>query len=152
MANFKYYRYDPSLAAAVIFTVFFLLTSLLHIFQLVRARTWYFTPLGIGCVMEGIGYIGRIISSGESPNWSLGPFIIQSIFLLVAPALFAASIYMVLGRIIIAVNGEKFSLIKKKWLTKIFVAGDILSFMVLSSGMCDDSYFSFSISFGPFGN
>ena len=59
----------------------------------------------------------------------------QSVLLLVAPALIAASIYMVLGRIIVTIDGEKYSLIKKKWLTKIFVAGDVLSFLVLSVGM-----------------
>jgi hypothetical protein len=134
-SDFKFYRYDPSLAAAVIFTILFLLTSLLHLYQLIRARTWYFTPLVIGALMEMVGYIGRILSSQQSPNWTLGPFIIQSVFLLVAPALFAASIYMVLGRIIVAIDGEKFSLIKKRWLTKIFVTSDVLSFLVLSSGM-----------------
>lgn len=134
-SDFKYYHYNPSLAAAVIFAILFLLTSILHVYQLVRARTWYFTPLVVGALMEMVGYIGRILSSRQSPNWTLGPFIIQSIFLLVAPALFAASIYMVLGRIIVAIDGEKFSLIKKKWLTKVFVISDVMSFLVLSSGM-----------------
>ena len=134
-SDFKYYRYDPSLAAAIIFMVLFSLTSLFHLYQLIRARTWYFLALVIGAIFEMIGYIGRILSSQQSPNWTLGPFIIQSILLLVAPALFAASIYMILGRIIVAIDGEKYSLIKKRWLTKIFVASDVLSFLVLSSGM-----------------
>ena len=133
-STFVYYRYDPSRAAAVIFTILFLLTSLLHLYQLIRARTWYFLPLVIGAIFEMIGYIGRILSSTQTPNWTLGPYIIQSIFLLVAPALFAASIYMILGRIIVAIDGERFSLIKKKWLTKIFVMSDVLSFLVLSGG------------------
>lgn len=85
--------------------------------------------------MEVIGYIGRILSSRQTPNWTLGPFILQSTFLLIAPAMFTASIYMVLGRIIVAVDGEKYSLIKKRWLTKIFVMTDIISFLVLSGGM-----------------
>jgi hypothetical protein len=134
-SDFKYFRYDPSLAAAVIFTVLFLLTSLFHLYQLIRARTWYFLALVIGAIFEMIGYIGRILCSQQSPNWTLGPFIIQSILLLVAPALFAASIYMILGRIIVAIDGEKYSLIKRWWLTKIFVASDVLSFLVLSGGV-----------------
>jgi hypothetical protein len=85
--------------------------------------------------MEMIGYIGRILSSRQSPNWTLGPFIMQSTLLLIAPSLFTASIYMMLGRIIVAVDGEKYSLIKKRWLTKIFVITDIISFLVLSGGM-----------------
>ncbi|EAA61944.1 hypothetical protein AN9111.2 [Aspergillus nidulans FGSC A4] len=58
----------------------------------------------------------------------------QSVLLLVAPALFAASIYMYLGRIIALVRGEKFSFIRVSWMTKIFVAGDVLSFLMQSSG------------------
>lgn len=84
--------------------------------------------------VELIGYIGRAASAEQTPNWTLGPYIVQSILLLIAPALFAASIYMGLGRIILLVDGEDRSLVKKKWLTKLFVIGDILSFQVQASG------------------
>lgn len=86
-------------------------------------------------IVEVVGYIGRILSSRESPNWTLNPYIIQSLLLLLAPALFAASIYMVLGRIIRLVEAESHSLIRVNWLTKIFVTGDVLSFLVQSGGM-----------------
>jgi hypothetical protein len=58
----------------------------------------------------------------------------QSILILVAPALFAASIYMTLGRLIRAVHGEALSLIRVTWLTKIFVIGDGLSFFIQGGG------------------
>jgi hypothetical protein len=58
----------------------------------------------------------------------------QSILLLVAPALFAASIYMVLGRIILLTEGEHHSMIRAKWLTKIFVTGDVVSFLMQGAG------------------
>ncbi|KAH8431801.1 RTA1 domain-containing protein [Aspergillus melleus] len=58
------------------------------------------------------------------------PYCIQNVFILLGPALFAASVYMVLGRIITAVGGEHHSLIRVNWLTKIFVLGDVLSFLV----------------------
>lgn len=59
----------------------------------------------------------------------------QFICILLAPAFFAASIYMGFGRIILLVEGEVHSLVKKKWLTKLFVSGDVLSFLVQSIGM-----------------
>lgn len=49
--------------------------------------------------------------------------------------MFAASVYMELGRIILLVNGEDRSMIRKKWLTKIFVFGDVFSFLLQSGGM-----------------
>lgn len=75
------------------------------------------------------------MSAEESPNWTLGPYVMQSTLLLVAPALFAASIYMELGRIIRLVKGEKLSLVRVTLMTKIFVSGDVLSFLMQASGM-----------------
>ncbi len=74
------------------------------------------------------------MSANQTPNWTLGPYIQQTLLLLVAPALFAASIYMVLGRIILLTDGETHSFIRKKWLTKIFVAGDVISFFTQAGG------------------
>lgn len=85
---------------------------------------------------EVIGYIGRVLNTNEEPGcWTMGPYIMQSVLILIAPALFAASIYMILGRIILLTEGEHHSLIRRKWLTKIFVFGDVASFMLQSSGM-----------------
>jgi hypothetical protein len=41
---------------------------------------------------------------------------------------------MVLGRTVRAVHGERFSVIRTTWSTKIFVAGDILSLLVQAGG------------------
>lgn len=84
--------------------------------------------------VEYCGYIGRAVSSRQTPDWTLVPYIVQGVLLLVAPALFAATIYMELGRIIVLVDGEHHSIIKKRWLTKTFVCGDILSFLMQSGG------------------
>jgi hypothetical protein len=75
-----------------------------------------------------MGYFGRALAHNATD--SLGPYIMQSIFTLVAPALFAASIYMTLGRIMRHVKGEHHSVIRIKWLTRSFVIGDVLSFLV----------------------
>lgn len=42
------YRYHPSQVAAIIFVVLFGLTTVLHLFQLIKKRTWYFIPLVVG--------------------------------------------------------------------------------------------------------
>ncbi|KAH7130053.1 RTA1 like protein-domain-containing protein [Dendryphion nanum] len=126
------YRYHPSRTAAIIFVVAFALTTLIHSAQVVRRKTWYFIPLVVGGLFETVGFVGRILSTNDL--WTLGPFIIQSLLLLLAPALFAASIYIILGRIILLVDGERYSLIRQKWLTKVFVTGDVISFCVQMGG------------------
>lgn len=85
--------------------------------------------------VEFAGYIARGRSSLESPNYTLEPYIIQSLLLLVAPALFAASIYMELGRLVLMTGGDRALFIRRTRLTKIFVLGDILSFFLQAGGL-----------------
>ncbi|KAF6836367.1 rta1 domain-containing protein [Colletotrichum musicola] len=131
---FQFYHYEPSMGLAVAFVAVFAISAVLHIWQLTRARTWYFVPFVIGCLFEAIGYAGRAMSANEAPDYTKNPYIIQSILLLLGPALFAASIYMVLGRLINLLDAGNYSLIRPKWLTKVFVLGDVLSFFAQSGG------------------
>jgi hypothetical protein len=64
----------------------------------------------------------------------MGPYIQQTLLLLLAPALFMALIYMMLGRIVMLLDAEQLCLFKKKWLMKFFVYGNILSFTVQAAG------------------
>ncbi|GAQ46705.1 hypothetical protein AKAW_02823 [Aspergillus niger] len=132
--EFILYYYTPSAAAAGIFVVLFGISTVLHFLQLVRTRTWFMIPFFIGGILETIGYVGRLLSSLESPEYSTGSYAMQSALILIAPAFLAASIYMTLGRIIRLVQAEHYSVFKVKWVTKIFVAGDVLSFLMQASG------------------
>ncbi|KAL7927973.1 RTA1 like domain-containing protein [Trichoderma austrokoningii] len=133
--TFSYYRYVPSLAAAAIFTALFFLALAGHIFRMVKAKAWFLTPLVIGCLFEVIGFAARAVSANQKPGcWTETPYLVQTLLVLLAPALFAASVYMTLGRIIEVVDGEKYAIIKRKWLTKIFVCGDVICFLLLGGG------------------
>lgn len=67
----------------------------------------------------------------------MGPYILTNVFLLLGPTLFAATIYMTLSRLIRAIHAEHLSVIKISRLTKLFVWGDVISFLVQgnSSGL-----------------
>lgn len=82
--------------------------------------------------VETIGYIGRVLSHYDSEG--LGPFIMQSLLILLGPALFAASIYMTLGRIIRALQAESLAVVPVAWQTRLFVIGDVLSFLLQMVG------------------
>ncbi|KAL2819068.1 RTA1 like protein-domain-containing protein [Aspergillus cavernicola] len=131
---YQYYHYNPSEGAAIPFAALFALTTILHIWQTIRARTWYLTPFIIGGIFEAIGYLCRFISATQTPDWTMEPYIGQTLLILLGPALFAASIYMLLGRIIRALNAGSVSPIRPTWLTKIFVIGDVISFFMQSGG------------------
>lgn len=46
--DFEFYHYDPSIAAAVIFLLLFLVMTVVHTYQMFRTKTWYFIPFVIG--------------------------------------------------------------------------------------------------------
>jgi hypothetical protein len=45
---FQLYHYDPSLAAAVISAIIFLVTTSVHIWQMFKHRTWFFVAFIVG--------------------------------------------------------------------------------------------------------
>ncbi|KAF4840282.1 Protein RTM1 [Colletotrichum siamense] len=132
--EFVSYHYDPSLPAACVFIALLGISFALHVFQVVKFRVWYFVPFMIGCCFEIVGYIGRALSATETPDWTTTAYTIQSLTLLLGSALLAASVYMVLGRLIRFLEAEHLALIRTKWLTKIFVLGDIISFVTQGAG------------------
>lgn len=101
---------------------------------------WSVNHLLTDHLVECVGYIGRALSANEAPDFTKNPYIIQSILLLLGPALLAASIYMVLGRLIVLLDAGHLSVIRPNWLTKVFVTGDVLSFLAQSAGTCSALY------------
>ncbi|KAK3381003.1 RTA1 like protein-domain-containing protein [Podospora didyma] len=130
----RYYYFDPSVAANSVFVVLFGITAIGHTIQLIRKKTWYFIPFTIACYFEAIGYVGRALNASQTPDWTFGPFLMQALLILLGPALYAASVYMVLGRLIRLLDAHHLSIVRTNWLTKIFVAGDVVSFLVQGAG------------------
>ncbi|KAL8900835.1 MAG: hypothetical protein Q9207_005498 [Kuettlingeria erythrocarpa] len=130
--EYHLYRYSPSLVAAIIAIVAFAILTLLHTYRMIKSKLWFCLSFTFGGLFEFVGYIGRAL--GHSSPASLGLYILQTLLILVAPALFAASIYMTLGRIMRATRAEHHSPIRVNWLTKLFVLGDIISFCTQGGG------------------
>ncbi|CEL09773.1 Putative RTA1 like protein [Aspergillus calidoustus] len=130
--DFQLYRYTPNRAAAGLFVALFLLTTIYHVYQVWRQRAWYFTAFVVGGIFQIIGYICRIIAHEDKE--SIPIYSIQAILILLAPPLYAASIYMVLGRLITFLHAEKLSMVPTRWMTKIFVTGDVIAFVMQAAG------------------
>lgn len=54
--------------------------------------------------------------------------------LLVSPAFLAASIYMMLGRIVLMLDASNLLFIRRSWLTQTFVTGDVICFLCQAGG------------------
>lgn len=131
-ANFKMWHYTPSIPAAIVFTILFTILTSYHTYLLTRRRTWFCIPFVIGGIFEVIGCIARAVAHNALQSVPL--YAMQNLLLLLAPILFAASVYMILGRIIRGVRGEEYSVIRVAWLTKIFVGSDVFCFMIQGGG------------------
>lgn len=89
-------------------------------------------PLLIGLALEPIGYGLRV--DARSTITSVTVYALQTLCILLAPIFMAATMYMILGQIMVVLHAEKWSLIRVKYLTKIFVASDIVSFLLQAAG------------------
>ncbi len=140
--------YTPSIAGGAVAAIVFALLTCAHVFRLVKNRTWFCIPFVIGALVcgtlylqrsqtnvlqfETIGYAARAAAHNDTIFKT--PYIIQSVLILIAPILFAASIYMILGRLIMRTDSASYSIVRAKWVTKIFVTEDILCFFIQSGG------------------
>ncbi|KAL6229950.1 hypothetical protein BDW75DRAFT_234795 [Aspergillus navahoensis] len=128
MANSGYYPYDPSSAGAILAMLLFGGSALFHTWQILKTRTWFFTAFLIGAY----SYIFRLISA-RNPD-SLMPYICQSMFIILPPSLYAATIYMTYGRIVTFIGKPHLSIISPGKVTKVFVIGDVAAFLLQCSG------------------
>ncbi|KAL4866015.1 hypothetical protein BDV12DRAFT_187731 [Aspergillus spectabilis] len=132
VGDYYLWEYIPSIPASAIFLILFLAATVFHSWKVWKTGARFCIAFCIGGLFEVIGYGARINCTNNTGE--LMPYIIQSVFILLGPVLFAASIYMFLARLIRSVGAEKYSLIRVTRLTKTFVAGDIISFLVQGSG------------------
>ncbi|CAR23297.1 RTA1 domain-containing protein [Lachancea thermotolerans CBS 6340] len=161
-SDFELYNYTPSTSAAALFAAVFALSLLVLSVEVIvlqrRAKKTIsvtmddrlnhseysmvglsrkkpsskFVCLIVGCGLETIGYIARAYSSKNQDK--ILPYVIQSMFVLVAPALIAASIYMIFGAMLSLLDCSSLSIIPARFNTMFFVCGDIFSFLLQCGG------------------
>ncbi|RAK84194.1 RTA1 domain protein [Aspergillus costaricaensis CBS 115574] len=127
-----FYPYTPSETAGYAFMAIFGLATLVHFVMMFPYRAAYFIPLVIGGICETFGYYGRAWS--HQGRTLIGPWALQEMLILCAPPFIAATVYMILGRMIVAFAAEHHSVIRPKWLTKIFVLNDVICFLTQIGG------------------
>lgn len=81
---------------------------------------------------EPIGYTARALASSHTASLTL--FLLQALFILLPPVLFAATLYMVYSRIVRSVRRPLLSPISPLWCTRIFVIGDLVCLNIQSTG------------------
>ncbi|CAD6449346.1 2d63f000-a528-4b1f-a631-a82cccd10f02 [Sclerotinia trifoliorum] len=127
-----YFTYDPSDSAAYSFVALFALCTIAHFIYMFPLRSWFFVSFILGGICETFGYYGR--SKCHDNVSDIGPWILQMILILGAPTFLAATVYMTLARITVALGAEEYSMISPRWLTKIYVLIDVICFISQFAG------------------
>ncbi|KAH7111516.1 RTA1 like protein-domain-containing protein [Dactylonectria estremocensis] len=126
------WRYVPNQLLAILFLILFMATFVYICWKVWRTRARFCIVFAIGCFMQMVGYGVRAAVKNDTDQ--LMPYCIQTMFILTAPVHFAATIYMMLGRVILHAGGAQHSPLKPSKITLIFVLGDIFSFSVQGGG------------------
>jgi hypothetical protein len=116
----------------VLGVVLFSIAAMAHLYLLLRHRTWYFTPMLVGTVMEIVGYVFRLLSSQQSP-YSVPWFVVQYFFIVVAPVLFSAAIYTIIS-IMINIYGRTYAPFAPKVVLWVFITCDVVATIVQVAG------------------
>ncbi|KAI5458617.1 RTA1 like protein-domain-containing protein [Mariannaea sp. PMI_226] len=126
------YQYRPSLAANSIFIALFSVAMFVHIFLGIRWKSWFYMIMMIcGCLMEIMGYAGRIILYNNP--WSFGGFMIQIVFITSGPVFYTAAIYVTLAKTIQCFAPE-ISRIEPKIIWWIFIPADVVCLTLQAAG------------------
>ncbi|KAJ9631027.1 hypothetical protein H2203_001555 [Taxawa tesnikishii (nom. ined.)] len=132
-ASESVYGYAPSLGASAFFTAFFFLSGIAYIFQGFRYRRWwgFASAMALGTVLEGVGYISRIILHND-PFSDVG-FKLNVVLLTFAPAFLSAGIYLLLKQLTITFS-PALSRLRPAWYTYIFITCDLVSIVLQGAG------------------
>jgi len=125
-------EYLPTVAGNTIYLIVFGLIFIAQCYLGIRNKTWgFFAGMFCGLVLEILGYAGRVMLHYDP--FSFDDFLLYLIPLTIGPAFISASIYLCLGRIIMA-YGPDSSRFQPKTYMFIFCGCDFFSLLLQSIG------------------
>ncbi|KAJ7617381.1 RTA1-domain-containing protein [Roridomyces roridus] len=126
------YGYIPTKAIAILFLALFGLSTILHIGQAARFKTWWLIPTIVLCgIGELIGWGGRLWSSVNHDIHN--GFLMQITCTIISPTPLLAASFLVMGRVIPRL-GTKYSVLTPRMYTFLFLPCDIIALVVQGLG------------------
>lgn len=127
-----YFKYEPSLAGAIFFTVMFALVTLIGLYQstYLYPKPIFMHILAFSAALEAIGYGTRVQSIYHV---TLAPFVVSVLFVLLAPILLALINYTTVGRLI-EPTGKRIACINPRTIKWAFFASDFTGLVIQAIG------------------
>lgn len=128
----RFYQYVLNRSGNIFFTVCYGLVFLYFLVMLWRSRYhWFNVTFIAGFAIEMVGYLARCLSFNDQSLLKF--FLIQTICLMVAPAVLMAGVYFLTAQLIV-IHGRQYSFLKPMWYSAIFITVDIASFLMQAAG------------------
>ncbi|KAJ4012578.1 phospholipid-translocating ATPase rsb1 [Fusarium irregulare] len=133
--QYGWYHYVPNLGANAFYLAVFAIFAIIQLYLAIRYKVWgtFAGGLVLGCVVEAIGYAGRVMQARGDGIFKKKYFVIQLVCLTIAPALISAPIYLSLGRVVKA-YGRQYSLMAPRTYAIIFICSDVVSLVLQAMG------------------
>lgn len=142
------YPYSPSTILAIAFSILFALLIPYHFYHVIHKpyvtksvtqKHKYTIPLLIACTLCTLGYALRIVSSSsDAARASVTLYAASQIGIIVAPIFVCATLYLQVTHLIRLClpdgSGRSFLGISPRWLGRVFIGSDVLSFLCQGVG------------------
>ncbi|ORY33699.1 RTA1 like protein-domain-containing protein [Naematelia encephala] len=126
-------RYVPNEAVNIVAAVLYFLTAAALTYRQIRQPANFFLCLVIGAWCEGIGLAIRL---GLRNNLhSTGLYIAMYLFVVLSPCAFLAGNYILLGRLVAHLEGDRYLRpFKPRLVSWIFIISDVITFFIQAAG------------------
>ncbi|KAJ4310593.1 hypothetical protein N0V84_010895 [Fusarium piperis] len=124
--------YVPNRGSSIFFALAFGLVCISSVGLGVWKKTWtYAATLGVGLLLETLGYIGRALMN---PNpWNSAAFQLQICCIIIAPTFICAAIYLTLKHVALALN-PSLSRFHPRWYPRVFLPADLSCLIIQAIG------------------
>ncbi|CAI4218339.1 unnamed protein product [Parascedosporium putredinis] len=130
--EYSVYRYRPSLAANIAFAAIYAIALAIHAYLGFRWRqVWFASCMVIGCLVEIIGYVGRILMHGNP--FMFAGFMTQIVFITSGPIFYTAAIYITLSKAISNFSPD-LARIRPSLYYWIFIPADVVCLILQAAG------------------
>ncbi|KAI0636097.1 RTA1 like protein [Trametes polyzona] len=127
-----FYGYLPTAWASILFTVLFIISTLLHLGQAIRSRTWWLLyTVCLAGFGEVLGWACRTLSHYKPLDNNA--YLIQTVVLIVSPTPLIGALFITFGRLS-ARMGQQYSRLSPRLYSRIFFTCDFVALLIQSVG------------------
>ncbi|KAK0671550.1 RTA1 like protein-domain-containing protein [Cercophora samala] len=124
--------YSPNLGVNIFVAIGFGLFGIITLVTGLWKKTWGFSiAVAAGCILECVGYVGRVLLSDNA--WNGDAFKMQIVAIVLGPTLVCIGLYLTLRHIVISLNPE-LSRIAPRLYPMFFVPADVSCLVIQAIG------------------